>query len=106
MTVDIKKATFPQEVFKSLSAEERYVFVMVAHIQNELMAIQKVLGISLPKDEHTDEFLRNPMFSQAMIWLRIAVAKIYEAHSCLNNPPMGKVIKEKYLPLIENGAAR
>lgn len=106
MPVRIQKLTFPKESLEGVPVEDRYTYLTLGHMFNELMALQRLLSFSLPRDEDVEPAVRDAKFGQAMLVLRVTAGKLYEAHKALDAREMSGSIRTRFLPLLSDGADR
>lgn len=81
----IRRITLPAEELVKLSVQERNLFFLVGHINNELGAISKVFSwcINDAGLEGAAEIERNAANAQGMIFARIMAGKLLEAWDSL-----------------------
>lgn len=86
-----------------LSSETRYTYYLLGHIFNELMFLQKLLNISMPKHEDKRAFRWNAEWSQSMFIIRLAAGKLWEAKLAIDKKEVSQSLRSEFLPHMEEG---
>jgi hypothetical protein len=104
--VEILRLTVPANRVLALAPDERYAYYLLGHFFNELKFLHKLLAFAMPTHEDNRPLRVQPEMGQALVLLRIAGGKLYEAKVALDKPPFVDVLARSFLPLLENGPDR
>lgn len=100
MPATLHKINLSSAKLKALGPNERYVFVLVGHIFNELMTLQKVMLVSQPPTE-AHPFITDAGMTLSIIWLRLMVGKTHEAITCLKRESVQQVLRAQFFAPVE-----
>lgn len=80
---------------KALSETDRYVFALVCHMHNELMALQKMVLIAKPPLSAPGP-LKDAGLGLTMLMLKTLLGKTYEALDTLNKPKIADRLRANF----------
>lgn len=96
--VEIRKITIPVEIIANLNAQERYAYYILGHIFNELMTLQKLVLVAIPKHDEITAVRNNAEIAQLLLLFRLSGSKIYEFHSTINCQEVGAALRTLIFP--------
>lgn len=91
----VHKWSLSASKLKALPDTDRYVFVLVGHIYNELMALQKMLLIAKPPLDAPDA-VKDAGVGLSMLMLKTLLGKTFEALETLKGTKVSDRLKTQY----------
>jgi hypothetical protein len=99
---NLKKLSIPHVALENLSRAERYSVLMLGHIFNEVMTLQRLAVTLKPTPKATDTEKAGSL-SQVALILRLLSGKIYEAQLRINSKEISEFLRVRCFPLMEAG---
>jgi hypothetical protein len=96
--VQLKILKITHEVWNAESEGTRYAVLLLGHIFNEVIMLQKMSVVSLPRGDETAQGMA--MAAQTTFLARLLSGKIYEAYLILNNKAVNDFLSKKCHPFM------
>jgi len=78
MQMDIRKITFPKKIFNEIPENERLLFILLGHFNNELAILHKLLVYSMAKPRDDSEHELKAHNAQMLFLARLYAGKLFE----------------------------
>ncbi|MCW5746535.1 MAG: hypothetical protein KIT36_10090, partial [Alphaproteobacteria bacterium] len=97
--IRIHRVRLPKKALAKLTDEERFLFVVIGQILNEVSALHRLIVFASNYPDHPDTTKASVHASQATYFLRIFIGHLYEAHLFMNwalyGTPTGKLYRDR-----------
>ncbi|MDQ7981907.1 hypothetical protein QYH69_32305 [Paraburkholderia sp. SARCC-3016] len=98
----LTKVTLPKDAWAELDNETQFAILLLGHIFNEIVTLEKLLVATHPHDQQT-RIERSGSVSQSTLLQRILVGKLYEAKASLSSKIINRFLKDKCFPHMQEG---
>jgi hypothetical protein len=98
----LERFIMPRGAWQALLPEDRYSILMLGHIFNEAMILQRMIFVSAPPDKAT-QVERDANGAQMMFLAKMLCGKVYEAQIALNAAVINTFLTKRCFPLLEDG---
>lgn len=104
MTLDILRLGLPKDLLRSMTKEERSLFLALGHASNQVNALWKLV-IILTNGDTEDPVRQRLEGAQTQVFVRLTIGAMWEAWRLVEDRFLKRPIGREYLPLLDGSAA-
>lgn len=101
--LQLERFEISHDVWNAESEETRYVVLLLGHIFNEVMTLQKLAIVSIPHPSDPETPEKIGRVSRTLFITRMLSGKLHEAKERINNPEMNSFLRERCYPHMPGG---